>query len=117
MRIKINKTEWEVVEQDNISVYITDEAGNEVDNFNYELLGYTDEENYLIWIPTNKIKKQKHILMHELTHAFIYSYKLRKKATSNVLRKFDEEEVCEFVAKYFDKIHKILSNYFKVKSQ
>ena len=96
MQIKINDILWTfslVKGTDSNLLYDSD--------FNYGITCYNDAHVYINKdLPTDL---RKRTLLHEIVHAMLFSYMLRK------YESFTEEEMADFVAKYFDKIY-ILCN-------
>ena len=80
---------------------------------------FTDDDNEIVYfgffenstqtiilrddMPTELIEQT---LIHELTHAFVFSFGLSG-------YKFDEEKLCNFVGAHLKRIHKITKQYMK----
>lgn len=102
MKIKINVLNWEVDfldGDDERLIYDGDEC-----------FGLTVFSDLHIYIRKDRPKEGvKHVIIHELAHAFLYSY--------GVHLPIDEEETeeatCDFVAMYLDQIYKIANRIYK----
>ena len=99
MKIKINDLTWKIIEVDTNDTNLL--SGNT------QCFGTCHYSKQIIYIDKNlNIEKLYQTLIHELTHAFIYCYLLKMNC------KFDEEELCEFVAIYGKKIINMATDYF-----
>ena len=67
--------------------------------FVYGITCYNDAHVYVS--KDLPIELRKRTLLHETVHAILFSYMLRK------YESFTEEELADFVAKYYDKIYSI----------
>ena len=104
MKVKIKDYEYEIKEVDE----------NEKDFFNenneLRLYGQTIYEEQVIKIYKHlNIKRKRDTLIHELTHAFHDVYL----SSQHIKDKFDEEDICYFMASYSEDILKIVNEYFK----
>lgn len=100
MQIKINNILWTfslVKGTDSNLLYDSD--------FNYGITCYNDARVYIS--KDLPIDLRKRTLLHEIVHAVLFSYMLRK------YESFTEEEMADFVAKYFDKIYTITGNVMR----
>lgn len=103
MKIKIKDYEYTIVEVD-------DTDTDFVKNRKLVLYGQTIPEKQLIKIYKGLTPvRKKQTLIHELTHAFYDVYL----ASYHVKDKFDEEDICCFMASYSEDILKMVNNYFK----
>lgn len=105
MKVKIKNYEYEIIEVD-------DTDTDFFKNGRLRLFGQTIYSKQLIKIYKNmSITRKRETLKHELTHAFfdvyLNSYHLKDK--------FDEEDICCFMATYSEDILKITNDYFKNK--
>lgn len=73
--------------------------------FNYGITCYNDAHVYVS--KDLPIDLRKRTLLHETVHAILFSYMLRK------YESFTEEELADFVAKYFDEIYMITNNIMR----
>lgn len=91
MRISIKDLRWEVAEEgESESVYIGSARAGEAC-----CLGITDPARQRIAIHKDLPQQQKRrTLVHELAHAYLFSYGIRSGAG------FDEEAICDFVSIY-----------------
>lgn len=96
MKAKIKDYEYVIVEVE----YIGD---------NTDIVGNTDNRMFKISLVKDLdcVSKRK-TLIHELTHAFIYSYGFSD-------YEFKEENVCYFFETYSEDILKIVNDYFNRK--
>lgn len=103
MKVKIKEYEYEIVEVDKDEKDFTNENGD------LQLYGQTiyDEQKIKIYKHLNPTRKMI-TLIHELTHAFHDVYL----ASQHIKDKFDEEDICCFVASYSEDILKIVDKYF-----
>ena len=98
MNVKINDLNWQILKVSSDDVNLLDGK-----NKCYGICYYTEQ---IIYIDKSlEINKLYRTLKHELTHAFIYCYLLKMNC------KFDEEELCEFVAIYAEKIINIATDF------
>lgn len=74
-------------------------------DFNYGITCYNDAHVYVS--KDLPIDLRKRTLLHETVHAILFSYMLRK------YESFTEEELADFVAKYFDIIYTITNNVMR----
>lgn len=103
MKVKIKDYEYEIVEVD------INENGFKTDNDELRLYGQTIYEEQKIKIYKKLPPKRKRdTLIHELTHAFYDVYL----SSYHVKDKFDEEDICCFMATYSEDILKIVDDYF-----
>ena len=105
MKVKIKDYEYEIVEVDETNKDFVREN-------NLALYGQTIYEKQLIQIykDLTPIRKRQ-TLIHELTHAFHDVYL----ASQHIKDKFDEEDICCFMAAYSEDILKIVDKYLEVK--
>ena len=76
--MKINNLDWKIVYDDNM---------------NENTHGQTNYETLTIYIrPQCCVQNQKRTLLHELCHAYCYSYGLM------FIETFDRENLCEFIS-------------------
>lgn len=104
MKIKIKNYEYEIKEVDN--------AEKDFFNSDNELIiyGQTHYEKQLIRIYKHlSYQRKRDTLIHELTHAFHDVFL----SSQHIKDKFDEEDVCCFMASYSEDILKIVNDYFK----
>lgn len=96
MTVKINDITWtfELVKGTDSNLLFDNE-------FVYGITCYNDAHVYVS--KDLPIELRKRTLLHETVHAVLFSHMLRK------YESFTEEEMADFVAKYFDKIY-ILCN-------
>lgn len=101
MLIKINDLKWQVqfADRDNERLILDDD----------KCLGVTYFDELQIFLSNDMPDELcKQTIIHELTHAFIFSYGIH-------LHSDDEEGVCDFVGTYLSKIYdltnKIIENY------
>lgn len=100
MKFTINSEEWEMTEVDSCAI---------------ELVGEERPNLGVCAFNTNKIfirkqlppSKKPVVVRHELAHAFLNSTQLGYKD------KYEDEELCEFVGKYADKINEIAERFIK----
>lgn len=102
MQITINNITWEIIFTNDIND-LTLNNGNST-------LGLTDLSSKTIYLYYNlRGPLLRRVLMHEITHAFIFSY-------NYYLTLSEEEFICSFIDTYADNIiddtNYILSNYF-----
>lgn len=100
MKFKINDIEWKIIEVD---------AENEILFFNNKLhygVAFAGLKKQIFLNKDMKLDLKRHVLLHELTHAFLADSFLKYKC------KFDEEEVCEIVALCSPSIHRVADLYF-----
>lgn len=92
MTVKINDITWtfELVKGTDSNLLFDNE-------FVYGITCYNDAHVYVS--KDLPIELRKRTLLHETVHAVLFSYMLRK------YESFTEEEMADFVAKYFDKIY------------
>lgn len=103
MKVKIKEYEYTIVEVDNSDKEFFKDG-------ELRLYGQTIYEKQLIKIyndipPTRK----RQTLIHELTHAFYDVYL----GSYHIKDKFDEEDICQFMATYSEDILEIVNKYFK----
>ena len=96
-KVDINGVEWKIHEVCGSTVLS--------DNVALAACNVVDKAIYLSQEFDQDFKKVA--LLHELAHAFVFSYLLER--TNN----FNEEELCHFVAKYSPQINKLADDYFK----
>ena len=103
MKVKIKDYEYEIIEVDN-----TDGAFYK--DGDLKLYGQILYEGQIIKIykDLSPIRKRQ-ALIHELTHAFLDVY-LQGQSLTN---KYNEEDVCCFIATYSEDILCIVNEYFK----
>lgn len=100
MKVLINNISWTfnlVKGTDSNLLYDND--------FNYGITCYNDACVYVSKDLPNDLRKRT--LLHETVHAVLFSYMLRK------YESFTEEELADFVAKYFDIIYTITDNVMR----
>ena len=92
MKIRIRKLSWSIEEEgESESVYIGSSKAGEAC-----CLGITDPARQHIVIHKElPVQQKRRTLVHELTHAFLFSYGLHSGADG-----FDEEAVCDVVSIY-----------------
>lgn len=100
MTTRINDITWtfELVKGTNSNLLFDNE-------FNYGITCYNDAHVYVS--KDLPIDLRKRTLLHETVHAILFSYMLRK------YESFTEEELADFVAKYFDEIYTITNNIMR----
>jgi len=98
--IVINEIEWIVQEINPDTALLNGNRAFAVCNVREKTIYISNDLN-------QDFKKQA--LIHELTHAFVFSYLLE------VTNEFNEEELCHFVTKYSPQINQIANEYFKDK--
>jgi len=95
--ITINGLEWNIEEVEEIAIVVADR----------HILGSTYSNTLHIVIlkdlPPTNFKK---VLIHELTHAFIYSFGLDQV-------KKNDEVLCDFVSAYSEQILKVANDYLE----
>lgn len=103
MKVKIKDYEYTIIEVDN-----TD--GDFYKNGDLRLYGQTRYVDQIIKIykDLSPIRKRQ-TLIHELTHAFLDVYLAGQVLTN----KYNEEDVCCFIATYSEDILRIVNEYFK----
>ena len=103
MKFKIKNYEYEIKEVDDTEKdFFT--SDNEL-----KIYGQTDYVKQLIRIYKDlPCQRKKDTLIHELTHAFHDVYL----AGQHIKDKFDEEDICCFIASYGEDILKIVEDYF-----
>ena len=100
MRVKINKLNFVIREMKDESELQADENGT--------YLGLTNFLKQEIILRTGMSKALLYeTLVHELTHAFIFSYGYSNNET------FNHEQICEFVGHYAGDIVQIADRYIK----
>ena len=88
--MKINNLEWKIKYNENL---------------NENLFGQTNYENLTIYLRPQCCKDNvKRTLLHEIVHAYCYSYGL------HFIESYDRENLCEFIAHNFENISKIYSD-------
>ena len=93
MKIKLNNTNITIIEKEELQG---------------DAWGIYDINKQEIYIKKDTTPEQKKMtLIHELSHAIIRSYLL------DVKKNYTEEELCEFVALYLQKIKEIVDKYFQ----
>lgn len=104
MKFKIKNYEYEIKEVDDT------EKDFFTNNNELRIYGQTDYEKQLIRIYKDlPYQRKRDTLIHELTHAFHDVYL----ASQHIKDKFDEEDICCFMASYGESILKIVEDYFK----
>lgn len=100
INIKVNNYNWCIELTDNIE-NLTNKEGN-------ICKGTTSYKNKTIYLDY-KISEEtaKHVLIHELTHVYIYETQLELKSYYN------EEDLCEFVAMYGERVIKKAKSILK----
>lgn len=103
-KIKIKNYTYTIEEVDNKNQEFVNKDGN------LKLYGQTiyTEQKIKIYKYLTKERKRE-TLIHELTHAFWDVYM----ASYHLKNKFDEEDICCFIASYGEEIIKITDDYFK----
>ena len=103
MKFRINDLDW----------LITERFDERIEKIGKGVWGFTSAEHGIIALrSTLPSSRKRNILMHELTHAFIFSYLITHLATEPS-KDYTEEELCNFVASYGARIVKIANEYFK----
>lgn len=99
MTFKINGIPWTIqIKSANDCIFKDD------DN---EYLGFCEYSTQTIILRDDTPKELlEQTLIHELTHAFVFSFGLSG-------YKFDEEKLCNFVGAHLKRIHKITKRYMK----
>lgn len=88
--VTINNLEWKII----------------TEKSDYRYLGLTTEGNLEIHVArVPSIQNIKRTITHEVVHAYLYSYGFPRK-------KFDEEDICEFIANNLDTISQISQQVF-----
>lgn len=108
MKIKIKDYEYEIIEVDD------DYKPFFADNGDLQLYGQTEylEQKIRIYKHLNETRKRD-TLIHELTHAFHDVYL----SSQHIKDKFDEEDICYFMATYSENILEIVNDYFNRKEE
>lgn len=89
--MKINNTEWTIKEVESLDSNLF--LDNKI------CFGVCNHAYHTIYIDKNLNRSSKfNTLVHELTHAYIYSYLLSKPES------YTEEELCQFVSHYAARI-------------
>lgn len=103
MKIRIKDFEFEIIE-------VEDNDENFVKNGNLVLYGQTNfiEQKIKIYKNLTDVRKRK-TLIHELTHAFCDVYL----QSQHVKDRFNEEDICCFMASYSEDIIRIVDDYLK----
>lgn len=103
MKVKIKDYEYEIVEVEKEEKDFTNKDGE------LQLYGQTHyvEQKIRLYKHLNSTRKRD-TLIHELTHAFCDVYL----ASQHIKDKFDEEDICCFMASYSEDILKIVDKYF-----
>lgn len=99
MKFNINDIEWEIIELDGLDTRLQNKG-----EYCAGVCVYDKKEIYLL--NNIKLSHKRKVLIHELAHAHLYDCLLKNTG------KFDEEEVCEFVAIYGTQIFGIADKYF-----
>lgn len=102
MKLDINGMQWLILEVEESDEHLILD-GKEL----YGSCNYDEQKIYLL--KTMSIGRKKRTLIHELVHAFAYEYLLKFKEN------YDNEEVCEFLSKYGERILEIARKYIDVK--
>lgn len=105
MKVKISNLTYEIVEEtDGENVFCDAEIDGEQ---NQMRLGLTEFNTQKIYLYKNMSReRKKHVLKHELTHAFIDAFGL-------CFIDLTEDTVCEFVAVHSQEINNICNRYFE----
>lgn len=99
--LKINNSLWKIVEVETKDPNLVIE-----DNMCF---GVCDYSTFTIYLDKNLEDENKfNTLLHELTHAYMYSFLLSKKEV------YTEEELCQFIAHYGESIVFEAQNYLVV---
>lgn len=107
MKVKINGLLYEIIEElDGDKVFADKEFEGKPHVMRLGLTEYREQKIYLYKDMSEERKRS--VLIHELTHAFIEAYGFYQ-------NEFNEEQLCEFMAIYSNKINKICNKYFNVK--
>ena len=102
MKVKIKDLEYQIIEEDDGEKVYKDKDNQ----MRLGLCEYLSTKIYLLKDMT--IERKKRVLIHELTHAFIEAHGI-------FIQKFNEEQVCEFMAVYSHEINVICEKYFEKK--
>ena len=102
MNIDINGQSWSIIEVDE-----KDDRLKVDDKECWGTCKYDCQHIYLC--KQAMLGKKKQTLIHELSHAFVYEYLLK------IQESYDNEDLCEFVAKYGERIVLSANKYFEVK--
>lgn len=104
MKFKINNDNWEIKEVDKDKMR---ELWNKITGEDTVVFGLTIKTSQMIFINSDICQEQKiKTLKHELCHCYIWEYGL-------YYTDFEEETVCEIVAKSNDFINEIIEKYKK----
>ena len=102
MKVKIKNYEYEIIEIENDEDFF--------ENGQLKLYGDTNSITQKIRIYKHLThSRKKETVIHELTHAFHDTYL----ASFHIKDKFDEEDVCCFLASYGEEIINIANKYFE----
>lgn len=116
MRIKIGKNSYEILECLKI-----EKRNDNNDSDNSLILGDTDflKKSIAIVVDTNVVCKSeiKKIIVHELTHAYMYEHSVNNHWISAIEKGYEEEKICDFFATFGEDIirdsEKIYKNIFE----
>lgn len=102
MKIKVKDYEYTIIE-------VEDTDGDFVKNGVLQLYGQAiyDKQIIKLYKDLSPIRKRQ-ALIHELTHVFLDVYLAGQSLTG----KFNEEDVCCFIATYSEDILRIVNEYF-----
>lgn len=103
MIVKINELEWTVF-------FVSREHGKlELDDT--QCMGVTYFSDLQIYIDKSLSEKLiRQTVIHELIHAFLFSYGVHVECTNG---KDTEEAFCDFCGAYFDKVQKLTNTIIK----
>jgi Zn-dependent peptidase ImmA (M78 family) len=108
MKFKINNRQWNIEEVESNFLL---KKYKEYDEQALYCFGMTKYEIQTIFINKDMDKEvKKQTLYHELMHCYIWNY-------SNIHNEYTEEELCDLSANSHDIIHKIVEDYFNLKSK
>lgn len=100
MKFKINDIEWEIIELDQLDTRLESKG-----NYCGGICAFDLKEIYLS--KNLQLSYKRKVLIHELSHAHLLDCLIKS------TNKYDEEELCEFVAIYSQRILEIANEYFK----
>lgn len=103
MIIKINGLEW--------TVFFVPREHNKLEMDDMQCMGITYFSDLQIYFDkTLSAELMRQTVIHELVHAFLFSYGIHIECDNN---KDTEEAVCDFCGAYFDKLGKLSNKIIK----